>query len=50
MNINGLPLDDPLARVPLIDLSSPALGSPQPMFPWMTPTRSRRRPRFPVAR
>ncbi|UKO60853.1 lytic murein transglycosylase [Mycobacterium avium subsp. paratuberculosis] len=38
MNINGLPLDDPLARVPLIDLSSPALGSPQPMFPWMTPT------------
>lgn len=38
MNVNGLPLDDPLARVPLIDLSSPALGSPQPMFPWMTPT------------
>ncbi|ATA28008.1 membrane protein [Mycobacterium lepraemurium] len=38
MNINGLSLDDPLARVPLIDLSSPALGSPQPMFPWMTPT------------
>ncbi|WP_174320950.1 lytic transglycosylase domain-containing protein [Mycobacterium colombiense] len=38
MNINGLPLDDPLARVPLIDLSSPALVSPPPMFPWMTPT------------
>ncbi len=28
MNINGLPLDDPLARIPLIDLSSPALVSP----------------------
>lgn len=38
MNINGLPLDDPLARVPLIDLSSPAMVSPPPMFPWMTPT------------
>lgn len=38
MNINGLPLDDPLARIPLIDLSSPALVSPPPMFPWMTPT------------
>ncbi|MCV7246436.1 lytic murein transglycosylase [Mycobacterium mantenii] len=38
MNINGLPLDDPLARVPLIDLSSPASVSPPPMFPWMTPT------------
>lgn len=42
MNINGLPLDDPLARVPLIDLSSPGssparVNSP-PMFPWMTPT------------
>jgi membrane-bound lytic murein transglycosylase B len=38
MNINGLPIDDPLARIPLIDFSSPALASPQPMFPWMTPT------------
>lgn len=38
MNINGLPLDDPLARVPLIDLSSPGLPGSQPMFPWMTPT------------
>lgn len=38
MNINGLPLDDPLARVPLIDLSSPAMVSPPPMFPWMSPT------------
>lgn len=37
MNINGLPLDDPLARVPLIDLSGPALVSQPPMFPWMTP-------------
>ncbi|MCF1814274.1 lytic murein transglycosylase, partial [Mycobacterium intracellulare subsp. intracellulare] len=38
MNINGLPMDDPLARVPLIDLSSPAMVSPPPMFPWMSPT------------
>lgn len=41
MNINGLPLDDPLARVPLIDLSSPGSSSrvnSPPMFPWMTPT------------
>lgn len=37
MNINGLPLDDPLARVPLIDLSQPQLASTPPMFPWMTP-------------
>ena len=36
MNINSLPMDDPLARIPLIDLSSPGVGS-QPMFPWMTP-------------
>jgi membrane-bound lytic murein transglycosylase B len=37
MNVNGLPADDPLARVPLIDLSSPQLASPAPAFPWMTP-------------
>ncbi|OBJ03120.1 lytic murein transglycosylase [Mycobacterium sp. 1465703.0] len=38
MNVNGLPLDDPLARIPLIDLSSPGQVSQPPMFPWMTPT------------
>lgn len=37
MNINGLPADDPLARVPLIDLSSPQLAGPPSAFPWMTP-------------
>ncbi len=37
MNINGLPMDDPLARIPLIDLSQPQLASPPPMFPWMAP-------------
>src|SRR5882757_7345373 len=35
MNINGLPIDDPLARIPLIDLSGAQPASPQPMFPWM---------------
>ncbi|WP_156689770.1 lytic transglycosylase domain-containing protein, partial [Mycobacterium sp. Marseille-P9652] len=38
MNVNGLPTDDPLARIPLIDLSTPGLPSQPPMFPWMTPT------------
>jgi membrane-bound lytic murein transglycosylase B len=37
MNINGLSMDDPLARMPLIDLSSPQLATP-PMFPWMNST------------
>jgi membrane-bound lytic murein transglycosylase B len=47
MNINGLPLDDPLARVPLIDLSSPGLGGSQPMYPWMTPTPAQAPARIP---
>jgi len=38
MNINGLPMDDPLARVPLIDFGPQQLPSQQPMFPWMAPT------------
>jgi hypothetical protein len=37
MNINGMPMDDPLSRIPLIDLSQPQLASPPPMFPWMAP-------------
>ncbi|WP_040622503.1 lytic transglycosylase domain-containing protein, partial [Mycobacterium parascrofulaceum] len=37
MNINGLPSDDPLARMPLIDLSQPQNAGPPPMFPWMAP-------------
>lgn len=37
MNANGLPLDDPLARMPLIDLTQPQSAGPQPMFPWMAP-------------
>lgn len=36
MNINGLPMDDPLARVPLIDFSPQGVNQP-PMFPWMAP-------------
>jgi membrane-bound lytic murein transglycosylase B len=36
MNVIGLPVDDPLSRIPLIDLG-PQLPSQQPMFPWMSP-------------
>jgi hypothetical protein len=37
MNINGLPINDPLTRIPLIDLSQPQPVSQPPMFPWMAP-------------
>jgi len=37
MNVIGLPMDDPLARIPLIDLSQPQPTSPQ--FPWMAPAQ-----------
>ena len=37
MNINGLPVDDPLARIPLIDFGPPQPAGAPPMFPWMTP-------------
>ena len=47
MNVNGLPSDDPLARVPLIDLSSPQLAGPSPAFPWMTPTSGQQQVRQP---
>ncbi len=47
MNINGLPLDDPLARMPLIDLTQPQSGGAQPMFPWMTPTPQQAPTRLP---
>ncbi len=36
MNINGLPIDDPMSRTPLIDFSQPQAVN-QPMFPWLTP-------------
>jgi membrane-bound lytic murein transglycosylase B len=38
MNINGLPVDDPLARMPLIDLGPPQVLGQPPMFPWMATT------------
>lgn len=44
MNINGLPMDDPFARVPLIDLSQPQLAGAPPMFPWMTPPNAPQAP------
>lgn len=39
INMIGLPQDDPMARMPLIDLTGqPPPASPaQPMFPWMAP-------------
>ncbi|MDT5146610.1 MAG: hypothetical protein QOC58_1255 [Mycobacterium sp.] len=37
MNVNGLPIDDPLARMPLIDFGPQGVNQP-PMYPWMTPT------------
>lgn len=40
INVNGLPIDDPLARLPLIDLGQPQLASPPPMFPWLAPATS----------
>jgi hypothetical protein len=47
MNINGLPSNDPLARVPLIDLSAPQQAGPPPAFPWMTPTQPQQQTRQP---
>jgi membrane-bound lytic murein transglycosylase B len=39
MNINGLSANDPLAQMPLIDLTGqqPQATPTQPMFPWMAP-------------
>jgi membrane-bound lytic murein transglycosylase B len=37
VNVNGLPMYDVGAQVPLIDLSSPQLVNAPPMFPWMVP-------------
>ena len=38
MNVNGLPGDDPMAHVPMIDLNAIPPASPLQPFPWMTPT------------
>jgi membrane-bound lytic murein transglycosylase B len=38
MNINGLPVDDPLARMPLIDFGPPQVVSQPPMWPSQSPT------------
>ncbi|ORV03912.1 hypothetical protein AWB93_01540, partial [Mycobacterium bohemicum] len=37
MNVNGLPIDDPMSRIPLIDFSQPQSVGQPPMFPWMMP-------------
>jgi hypothetical protein len=34
MNVIGLSPDDPLARMPLIDLGQPQSGGPQQTNPW----------------
>jgi len=39
INIHGLPSMDPLAQMPLIDLSGqPTASAQQPMWPWQSPT------------
>ncbi len=38
LNIMGVPMSDPLAQIPMIDLTQSQLPSQSPMFPWMTPT------------
>jgi hypothetical protein len=39
LNVMGVPMSDPLAQIPMIDLTqSSQLPSQSPMFPWMTPT------------
>jgi membrane-bound lytic murein transglycosylase B len=35
LNIHGLPATDPMARMPLIDLSSSTAASQSPMWPWL---------------
>lgn len=47
MNINGLPMDHPQARTPLIDLSGSEPAGQQPMFPWMAPTPSQLQTQMP---
>jgi membrane-bound lytic murein transglycosylase B len=37
LNIHGLPSTDPLARMPLIDLSWPGVAAQQPAWPWQQP-------------
>ena len=38
LNIMGVPMSDPLAQIPMIDLTQQSqLPSQSPMFPWMTP-------------
>jgi membrane-bound lytic murein transglycosylase B len=37
-NINGLPVDDPLARMPLIDFGPSGAATQQPMWPAQLPT------------
>ncbi|HET7074634.1 MAG TPA: lytic murein transglycosylase [Mycobacterium sp.] len=37
INVIGLPMDDPFARTPLIDLSQPQPAGQQPAFPWLAP-------------
>jgi hypothetical protein len=38
MNVNGLPVDDPLARMPLIDFGPPQVLGQPPMWPSQSPT------------
>ncbi|HEV7583528.1 MAG TPA: lytic murein transglycosylase [Mycobacterium sp.] len=38
MNVNGLPVDDPLARTPLIDFGPPQVVGQPPIWPSQSPT------------
>ncbi|SPM35537.1 hypothetical protein MRAB57_3362, partial [Mycobacterium rhizamassiliense] len=46
MNVNGLSANDPLAQMPLIDLTGmpPQANPTQPMFPWMAPAAAPQTP------
>lgn len=47
MNIHGLGIDNPQARIPLIDLSGQQPAGQQPMFPWTTPPQSQPQSQLP---
>ncbi len=37
MNVNGLPADDPMSHIPLIDFSQQQSANQSPLFPWLAP-------------
>ncbi len=47
LNVNGLPMDDPQGRIPLIDLSGQQPTGQPPMFPWMNPPQTQLQSQLP---